>query len=99
MVYGTAAGIATDLASRIEEWNDSLVTHASDFVSNNTQATMVVFSCNKVLSEVLDNPGAQGFAENAKDVVGRGIWRDGLHLTRVVHEIIASRMSSALVFD
>lgn len=88
-----------DIASRIEEWNESLVTHASDFASNNTQVTMLVFSCNKVLSEVLDNPGAQGFAESAKDVVGRGIWRDSLHLTPAVHEIIASRMLSALGFE
>jgi len=60
---------------------------------------MLIFSSNKVLSEVLDNPGAQGFSENAKDVVGRGIWRDSLHLTPAVHKIIASRISSALGFD
>ena len=96
MVYGPAAGITTDLASRIKEWNDSLVTHASDFFSNSTQATMQVFSSNRVLSGILDNPGAQGFAENAEDAVGRGIWRDDLHLTPAVHEIIASRMLSVL---
>lgn len=57
---------------------------------------MLVFSSNKVLSEILDNPGAHGFVERAKDVVGRGIWRDGLHLTREVHAIIARRFSHAL---
>lgn len=95
----SAAGIATVLAGSIEGWNKSLLTRASDFASKNTQATMLVFSSHKVLSEVLDNPGAQGFAENAMDGVGRGIWRDSLHLTPAVHEILASRMSSALDFD
>ena len=95
MVF-SAAGTTIDIASRIEEWNDSLVTHASDFVSNNTQATMLVFSSHKVLSEILDNPGAYGFVENAKSVVGRGIWWDILHLTPAVHKIIANRISSVL---
>ncbi|KAH0836857.1 hypothetical protein J3R83DRAFT_8645 [Lanmaoa asiatica] len=33
---GKSAGISTDIASRIKEWNDSLVAHASDFVCNST---------------------------------------------------------------
>ncbi|KAF8141376.1 hypothetical protein EV363DRAFT_1307923 [Boletus edulis] len=91
-----AAGTTTDLASRIEEWNSELVAQATNFVSNSTETTIWVFSSSKVLSEVLDNPSAQGFAESARDVVGRGIWRDSLHLTPAVHEIIASRMLSTL---
>lgn len=97
----SAAGTTTDLASRIKEWNDLLVAHASDFISNSTQTTMLIFSSNMVLSEVLDSPGAHGFkfGDVAKDMVGGGIWRDGLHLTPAVHRIIASRMSSALGLD
>lgn len=95
----SAAGTTADIANRIKEWNESLVTYASNYASNNTQATVQVFSSNEVLSEVLDNPGAHGFTETAKDVSGRGIWRDSLHLTPAVHKIFASRMANALGFD
>lgn len=59
---------------------------------------MLVFSSNRVLSEVLDDPDVHGFHENANTVVGRSIWRDSLHLSPVVHKIIANRLSSALGF-
>ena len=80
----------------MERWNELLVEHASDLASTTEQATVLVFSSHRVLTDILDHPTLHGFTEDNVTEQGGAIWIDGLHLTPAVHELIAQRVYRAL---
>ena len=57
---------------------------------------MFFFSLYRVLTEVLDDPECFGFDINDPDTEDGAIWKDGLHLTSKVHELLAKRLYAAL---
>ncbi|KIJ21202.1 carbohydrate esterase family 16 protein [Paxillus involutus ATCC 200175] len=91
-----ASKSGTELKDRIETWNDLLLTHASDFVSGSKQASLLLFSSDKVLTEVLDEPLVYDFDRDDVDLEDGDIWQDTLHITSAVHKIIATHMANAL---
>ncbi|KAF8835822.1 hypothetical protein BDN67DRAFT_984357 [Paxillus ammoniavirescens] len=91
-----ASKSGTELKDRIETWNDLLLTHASAFVSGSKQASLLLFSSDKVLTEVLDEPRVYYFDRDDVDLEDGDIWQDTLHITSAVHKIIAARMTNAL---
>ncbi|KDQ56113.1 carbohydrate esterase family 16 protein [Jaapia argillacea MUCL 33604] len=86
----------TELAGRCSTWNTLLRSQASSFADESKQASVVVFSAHRVLSDILDDPTEYEFGSDAPEEDGGEIWSDELHITSAVQGIIASRLESAL---
>lgn len=86
-----------DIRERVETWNELLRTQANDFAKGSSNATIFIFSCHYVLTEVLDKPLDLDFTEDDPETEGGGIWADELHLTPAVHEILAENLWGSLI--
>lgn len=89
-------GEVASIEERIETWNDLLHSHTTTFGTSYKEATIFLFSSNRILTEILDDPCEYGFDEDDADIEGGEIWEDDLHLTTEVHEIIVDRLVEAI---
>ncbi|KAL7280841.1 hypothetical protein ACG7TL_005785 [Trametes sanguinea] len=85
------------IAERVEAWNDLLRAQAAEFGDRYKQATTLLLSSHRVLTEVLDDPAAFDLAEEDVDTAGGGIWEEDLHLTEHMHTILAERLLASLL--
>ncbi|KAK0461656.1 uncharacterized protein EV420DRAFT_1266339, partial [Desarmillaria tabescens] len=92
----SAVDSSDEVQNRVETWNDLLRTRASEFATSSPQATVLVFSSHKVLTDVLDDPLEYDFTEDDPADEGGAIWEDDLHLTPAVHAILADRLLASL---
>jgi hypothetical protein len=70
-------------------WNNLLQEQVAQFASNTWQANFFLFSSHQVLTEALDDVVEFGLSEDGPTTEGSGIWEDFLHLTEMVHDILA----------
>ncbi|KZT74128.1 carbohydrate esterase family 16 protein [Daedalea quercina L-15889] len=88
---------STDIEERVKTWNELLRTQATEFATSTEQATILLFSSHQVLMEVLDDPSEFHFSENDVECEGGAIWRDELHLSRGVHNILAKHLLASVL--
>lgn len=93
----TARSSGADITGCYERWNELLLSSAEELASSTTNATILVFSSHRLLSEVLNGPKDYGFNEDDVTEAGGKIWEDQLHLTSDVHEILAQQLKEALL--
>ena len=84
------------VADRVEEWNFFLQNKVLNFAEAYTQATVFLFSSHRVLKEILEDPERFGFDADDPDTKRGRIWRDKLHLTSEIHDLLAERLYAAL---
>ena len=77
-------------------WNDLLRTQATNFAADTKEATVLLFSSHRLLSDVLEDPLDYDFAEDDPTTEGGGIWIDDLHLTEEVHSILGEHIFKSL---
>lgn len=84
------------MAERCQEWNLLLRQGAEAFVCDAEKASVMVFSAQKVISDVLDDPLEFDFQEVDVEEAAGVIWEDGLHLTPAVHKILAEQLCKSV---
>lgn len=95
--FKTARTSRADIAGRYERWNELLLSNAEELASSSENATILLFSSHRLLSEILNGPSDYGFDEDDVIEAGEKIWEDQLHLTSDVHEILAQQLEEALL--
>ncbi|KAH9919903.1 uncharacterized protein B0H18DRAFT_1096021 [Fomitopsis serialis] len=85
-----------EIEERVRTWNDALLAQTTEFGASTEQATTLLFSSHRVLTEVLDDPCEFDFTEDDATAEGGGIWTDGLHLSTHVHDILAERLMASV---
>lgn len=96
LLDGAASELSSDISERFQTWNELLRSHAEDYASETTDASVFLFSSHSVASAFLDDPLDFGFDEDDATTEGGAIWLDELHFTSEVHAIIAQRLEEAL---
>ncbi|KAL6304607.1 hypothetical protein BKA93DRAFT_270144 [Sparassis latifolia] len=91
-----ALALPHDLSARYATWNAVLTAKAPHFASENTHASVFLFSAHAAISSVLDDPLAFGFSADDAGAEGGQIWADEMHLTSAVHAVVARRLEEAL---
>ncbi|EIN03914.1 hypothetical protein PUNSTDRAFT_109062 [Punctularia strigosozonata HHB-11173 SS5] len=92
-----AVDFVHEIRARIETWNGTLRTLASDFAQEASQASVFVFSSHVVVGDILDNHENYGFTDDDIAEEGGNFWLDDLHITGDVHEVLAERLIKALL--
>jgi len=91
-------------------WNETLTKCIQDFTTKHSPQdsanpsgpqdsgapTCLYFSSYKVFSEILDNPGAEGYPSEDVKKPGGAIWVDHLHATAAVHGQVAHELAKFL---
>ena len=76
----------------MEEWNKLLREKVEVFRKDTPSANVVLLSAYSVIADILDRPVEYGFDEKDAEEEGGAIWRDELHVTSQVHEILALQL-------
>jgi hypothetical protein len=95
--------------TRFVVWNETITKCIRDFTAKHslqeyasppkTQGgapTCLYFSSYKVFSEILDNPGPEGYPSEDVKKAGGSIWVDVLHATAAVHKDVARELAKFL---
>lgn len=90
------AEASDEVEERVKAWNDLLQAQAIEFGNNSKEATVFLFSAHQVLTEVLEDPSDFDFSEDDPITEGGGIWKDDLHLTTEVHNILGERLFASM---
>ena len=85
------------IQDRIITWNSALQAQTAEFGSSSAEATVLLFSPHRVLTDVLDDPLEYDFSEGDPSDEGGRIWADDLHLTSEVHDLLAERLLAAVL--
>ncbi|KAJ8078863.1 hypothetical protein PM082_013147 [Marasmius tenuissimus] len=77
-------------------WNTTLQSSLDAFAVSHPDSTVLLYSSHALFTRVLDSPTTYGFEQSdAKQQRGR-IWRDHLHPTTRIHDILAEDIASFL---
>jgi hypothetical protein len=96
--------------TRFVTWNETITECIQDFTAKHKSQdsaspsgtqdsgapTCLYFSSYKVFSEILDNPGAEGYPSEDVKKAGGSIWVDQLHATAAVHKDVAHELAKFL---
>jgi len=97
VVAQVAAGVKNSFKSRYADWNVALRSSIVSFVSECSDATILLYSSHETFSRVLDDPVGHGFHEaDAGSKAGKGIWMDRLHPTSKMHDFVAKDLAAFL---
>ncbi|KAJ6600696.1 hypothetical protein B0H10DRAFT_2083248 [Mycena sp. CBHHK59/15] len=98
MPAGNETGInaSSDISPTYINWNSELRQSVENFASAHQDARILTFSAFQAFSEVLDNPKTYGLRQKDTVSAGGAVWRDKLHPTSKVHEIVADKVVAFL---
>ena len=91
------SGSEDEIRDRVQTWNKLLQEHSTNFGLSSREATILLFSAHRVLTDVLDDPLEYDFHEDDPTDEGGSIWADDLHLTSEVHDIVAKQLLKSLL--
>ena len=91
------SGSEDEIRDRVQTWNKLLQEHSTNFGLSSREATVLLFSAHRVLTDVLDDPLEYDFNEDDPADEGGSIWADDLHLTSEVHDIVAQQLLNSLL--
>ncbi|KAK1228408.1 hypothetical protein PQX77_008545 [Marasmius sp. AFHP31] len=78
------------------DWNTMLQTSLNAFAVSHPDSTVLVYSSHALFTRVLDNPTSYGFEQSDSKQQRGKIWRDHLHPTTRIHDILAEDIASFL---
>ena len=88
---------ALDRSQIFKTWNEQLGKYVRVFANSHpNEITAMIYSSHGTFTRVLDAPESHGFALEDTDKKGGGIWRDDLHPTSAMHNIIAKDIARLL---
>ena len=91
------SGSEDDIRDRVQTWNKLLQEHSTNFALSSREATVLLFSAHRALTNMLDDPLEYDFHEDDPTDEGGSIWADDLHLTSEVHDIVAKQLLNSLL--
>lgn len=79
-----------------KDWNSKLAHSVTTFYQSHSDITAAIYSSYNTFARVLDDPASYGFIPDHVDKEGGQIWKDHLHPTSAMHDVIAKDISSLL---
>ncbi|TFY55078.1 hypothetical protein EVJ58_g8477 [Rhodofomes roseus] len=95
-------GRSDDARWFIQFWNERLCAAAREFAGDHEDVSLFVFSSHKVLSDLLDDPEAFGFAEEDRTEENGKIWTEhpqwgiDVSVSDGVHRLLADKITLAM---
>ena|ERR1700677_2885387 len=88
---------ALDRSQIFKTWNQELGKYVRLFTNSHPkEITAMIYSSHGTFSRVLDAPESHGFVLEDINKKGGCIWRDDLHPTSAMHDIIAKDIAQLL---
>jgi phospholipase/lecithinase/hemolysin len=79
-----------------DNWNGLLQKAMEVFVTAHSDATVLFFSSSETFTKLMDKPSLYGFSPEAVQEFGGTMWRDHVHPTSRVHDLLASDIAEFL---